>query len=641
MNKRVNPVLLLLLITLFIFHSSFAEILFKHCGGKADLGGTEKFGSIPYSCIRDHRFEREEHAWDFRGSHIENTEFTSCTFRDTAERTQSYDKANWDRVTFRNCHFLAGPSTSSPQAPSPIKFKNTRLQNVLFVNCSFGEGVDFFFENFAINRVTFRHSRFAGRLITQNGEITELTFDTCTFGGRLVRSSKTVRHRGDILFSHVKLNKVTITDSHGNANAIFISHAEVSDLLIRRSILGLIHCNKNEVNEAKEVVEYESSPTCNARDHRQGRCDIIRPVSLTYTIIQNSSFTVGFNCSRAYIQNLFVENTKIQEAFDLSYSHVERLSLGHVNPLKNGTESLLTLEGADIVDGQRIVRVNLSRVVFTDAVIADYLQLIGTEWTDSRVNVSHTVFGVNQIGLQCCSEFCLPRDCRCNTTEIDDDPTCPSIPAEVAFRSNDGMCFPATSRVLLANGETIPMDELRIGVLAGAPNLTGLSNLGRVFFFGHHAPHVVASFIQVNLAHGGLKRKNGTLRLSAGHFLILANGTFRAARDLKRGDELRTVNNTAVVTSIEYVRDVGLYSPVTTTGTMVVDDVFVSCFTEAINERSAMALLAPTRWIFVFGGRTGKYLMNRANWLHERSAAHWGTRLEQLGTMVQHLTGQL
>lgn len=633
MSKRVFAILFLILAN--FIQNCFTEILFKHCGGKADLGGTEKVGSIPFSCIRDHHFEGEEHAWDFRGSHIENTEFSSCTIRDTTKVRQRYDRADWDHVTFRDSHFLAGPSTSSPQKPSPIEFKNTRFQNVLFINCSFGEGVDLIFESFAINRLTFRHCRFAGQLFARNGEITELKFDMCTFGGRLVRSPKITRHRGDVLFSHVKLNKLTVTDSHGNANAIFISHSEVSDLLIRRSILGLVQCNENDVGDADDVVEDEPSSTCNARDHRLGRCDVNRPVSLEYTIIQNSSFTVGLHFSRAHIQNFFVKDTKIHGTFDLSYSSIKRLTLENVTPLENSTKSVLSLEGADVIDGQHIIAVNLSKVIFTDAVIANKLQLLGTNWTDSRVEVSHSVFGINRIGSKCCSEFCISRGCKCNVTEVDNDKGCPAIPAEVAFRSSDGMCFPATSRMLLANGETVRMDELQIGALAGAPSPMQKSNLGRVFFFGHRAPHVLGLFVQVKSAYCDAKAKNSTLRLSAGHFLILADGTFRAARDLRRGDMLQTANNTAVVTDVTYVNDVGLYAPVTTSGSIIVDDILVSCFTDAINERSAMALLAPPRWFFIFGGQLGTTMIKRATWLHEHSVAHWGARLERFGKFLQ------
>lgn len=619
---------------LLLFAVTSGELLFKHCDGPIDLGGHERVGNIQNACILNHEFRDMEHAWVLRGSHVERTNFTRCTFRDTSRVTQNFDTVNWKQVIFRDCHFLAGvegEKSTSPNvaATSEIQFRNTTLQDVTFVNCSFGQGIDLLFRYFAFRRVSFKGCWFAGRIIAQNGDITHLSFHKCRFGDRVARYPDAIakRQRGDMLFSKVRLNSVEVADCSGDANAIFISNAEVSDLQIRRTTLGLMRCHRDD------DVQHQ----CSAKEDRQGRCKVERPVALTHMIIQNSTLTDGLYCPRARMRAFLAIQVRVGGAIDLGYSHMAHTMLRDVASVP-GMRTNVSLEGADVVDSGELCDLNVTRVTLSRAVLADGLEMKGQpDWADTRIILNGTVFGVPRVETTCCDAFCGPRGCFCNATkDALADANCPPAGRDTALKEHgdkDNSCFPAQARLLLAGGNEARMDAVRLGDVAGArvcEGNSGATDLGAVFFFGHKAPRQTAHYLAIQVAP-----RNRTLRVSRGHFVYLANGTLRAASGLQPGTELLTVDGIGVVTRVRTIRDVGIFAPITTSGTVVVDGVFLSCFTNALAHSAAMALLAPPRGLFVLGGSAGRTLVARATWLHQRSAAHWGTRIESAAAFAQ------
>lgn len=141
-------------------------------------------------------------------------------------------------------------------------------------------------------------------------------------------------------------------------------------------------------------------------------------------------------------------------------------------------------------------------------------------------------------------------------------------------------CFPASASVDSTRG-TIPMDQLKVGDLVHA----GDGKLTRILAFTHREPTHVGEFLRLHVG-------KHALTLSADHQV----NPSRVASSMKVTEELRLGSgNQARITKIEGVMDVGLYSPQTATGTIVVDGVQVLTYTGALRFSGAHAALAVLR----------------------------------------------
>lgn len=157
---------------------------------------------------------------------------------------------------------------------------------------------------------------------------------------------------------------------------------------------------------------------------------------------------------------------------------------------------------------------------------------------------------------------------------------------------NPTSCFPAASTVRLASGVTVTLSKLLVGDLVESePGI-----FSPVFFFSHRDPSTFSTHISLTLAN------NVTLTLSPGHFLpVYDDSSLMAARNVRVGQKLRTVSGWSDVIEVRRVIARGLYNPHTLTGTIVVDDVVVSVYTEAVVASVATTLLVPLRALFRAG----------------------------------------
>jgi len=128
-------------------------------------------------------------------------------------------------------------------------------------------------------------------------------------------------------------------------------------------------------------------------------------------------------------------------------------------------------------------------------------------------------------------------------------------------------------------------------------------------------------------------RRNRTCRLFPGHLIYAGNHTAAAhlhtthlqpvfAGQLQTGSDVivNTGGNVgrATVVAMRWSHDSsGVYAPITERGTIVVDDVIVSCYAEFSSHVTAHACLAPLRYA---------YYVSR--WLFQQSAAHADAHLD-------------
>ncbi|KAK5977478.1 Warthog protein 1 [Trichostrongylus colubriformis] len=140
-------------------------------------------------------------------------------------------------------------------------------------------------------------------------------------------------------------------------------------------------------------------------------------------------------------------------------------------------------------------------------------------------------------------------------------------------------CFTGDTTVETPSGMK-RMDELKIGdlVLTAEMNSTVFTP---VTSFLHRLPDTVASFIK-------LETDNEELKLTPQHFIykvdchdIDYNVDMRYAEELKAGDCLYQTRDSAlhkvVIRTVSVVRERGVYAPMTTSGDLLANNIYVSC----------------------------------------------------------------
>uniref|UniRef100_A0A7S2ZS30 Peptidase S1 domain-containing protein n=1 Tax=Rhodosorus marinus TaxID=101924 RepID=A0A7S2ZS30_9RHOD len=156
-----------------------------------------------------------------------------------------------------------------------------------------------------------------------------------------------------------------------------------------------------------------------------------------------------------------------------------------------------------------------------------------------------------------------------------------------------GSCFPGDARVVLESGLEKKMSDL----LEGDRVLAANGKYSDIIGFTHKMAQVQSEF--VNVVAG-----KESLRLTPEHYVpVGVNGlVLVAAKSLAVGDIVTLGNQTTVrVSSIDRTRASGLYNPETLDGTIVVDGVLASTYTQHVNPHIARLLLAVPRIVYRLG----------------------------------------
>lgn len=169
---------------------------------------------------------------------------------------------------------------------------------------------------------------------------------------------------------------------------------------------------------------------------------------------------------------------------------------------------------------------------------------------------------------------------------------------DASAEKGERSCFPGSAIVQLIDGQKVRIDSLRLGdqVLAAG------GKYSRVFMFSHSEDDgSFRPFVSLTTVSGRV------LTLSPGHYVPVRNNRkFSRADNVSIGDVLTISNGLFdIVTGMSRVRARGLYNPHTYAGTIVVDDMVVSCYTAEIYPAAAHSLLSPLR---MFSRLTGAVL---------------------------------
>lgn len=164
-----------------------------------------------------------------------------------------------------------------------------------------------------------------------------------------------------------------------------------------------------------------------------------------------------------------------------------------------------------------------------------------------------------------------------------------------------GGCFSADSTVRTSTGARRKLSELQIGESILAYDVVESRLVySDVIMFLDWDPEQNREFLHLELASGK------TLTVTPTHLLLIAASNASRtiyAEQLQVGDRLlvRDSNELVVKDVVVRVRPVlrkGVFAPLTTTGTVVVDDVVASCYAVVDSQRIAHWAFAPVRLIF-------------------------------------------
>lgn len=130
-------------------------------------------------------------------------------------------------------------------------------------------------------------------------------------------------------------------------------------------------------------------------------------------------------------------------------------------------------------------------------------------------------------------------------------------------------CFPGDSTCLVEGRGDVAMKDIKLGDRI----MVESGKYEPVYSFGHHAPHVMAEYVQLITASTML------LELSTDHMVFVDGGRSVPASHVKAGDKLELASGLFDdVHSVKSVVRKGAYAPFTASGSVVVNGVKASSF---------------------------------------------------------------
>lgn len=158
--------------------------------------------------------------------------------------------------------------------------------------------------------------------------------------------------------------------------------------------------------------------------------------------------------------------------------------------------------------------------------------------------------------------------------------------------SDDDVCFPGSVTVKLSDGSSKKMGDIIVGDIVQVAHPSSsvkdmdMYTFSPVLGFSHRLPDVIYNhFVTISASDGS------SITLTSGHYMYAPD--LKRARDVRTGDVLP--GDRIVVDVVHGVEDKGLFNPHTETGTIVVNGMVSSCYTESVDVRTAHALLVPVR----------------------------------------------
>ena len=160
-------------------------------------------------------------------------------------------------------------------------------------------------------------------------------------------------------------------------------------------------------------------------------------------------------------------------------------------------------------------------------------------------------------------------------------------------------CFPGQSLVQTKDGSKKSLANLNIGDDVLVMNKDNQLIYEPIIEFIHMKRTGFYEFLSIQI-------KNTSLYISANHLIFLANGSAVFAGQLRREDRIKYYDqNQLISTEIESIyltNEEGYYAPLTSSGTIIIDNVLVSNYATISDHYLAHSVMQIYRWwIYLFG----------------------------------------
>ncbi|KAG8432260.1 hypothetical protein GDO86_016775 [Hymenochirus boettgeri] len=187
-----------------------------------------------------------------------------------------------------------------------------------------------------------------------------------------------------------------------------------------------------------------------------------------------------------------------------------------------------------------------------------------------------------------------------------------SVKSEHSAAAKTGGCFPAAALATLESGERIPVSQLRPGLRVLAMDSNGQATYSHFLNFLDHSP--LEEYLFQVIETRDPQRK---LLLTPSHLILVSDNFTTPASDFHAAFASSVTTGQYVlvsgmlglmpakVISVTTQIDYGAYAPLTQHGTLVVDDVVVSCFALVQKQRLAQLVYWPLRVLYSLGLLTG------------------------------------
>ncbi|XP_022616781.1 tiggy-winkle hedgehog protein-like [Seriola dumerili] len=206
-----------------------------------------------------------------------------------------------------------------------------------------------------------------------------------------------------------------------------------------------------------------------------------------------------------------------------------------------------------------------------------------------------------------------------------------SVKAENSVAAKAGGCFPGSSRVILEDGGTKPLRELQAGDKVLAADRQGNLVLSDFLMFMDRDRKTVREFHVLETEE---PRRRLTLTPAHLVFVMNNNRTDGSAvwpvftSTIKPGQQLLVVGSErpdllipARVTRVHLEQHEGSYAPVTSHGTIIVDQVLASCYAVVGDHDLAHWVFAPVRLWCSFASLVG--MLTELSGVHQPDGVHW------------------
>ncbi|CAK6974261.1 tiggy-winkle hedgehog protein [Scomber scombrus] len=206
-----------------------------------------------------------------------------------------------------------------------------------------------------------------------------------------------------------------------------------------------------------------------------------------------------------------------------------------------------------------------------------------------------------------------------------------SVKAENSVAAKSGGCFPGSAMVILADGRIKPLKELQVGDRVLAADQQGNLLASDFLMFMDQDRQIKRQFHVLVTEEPHRK-----LTLTPAHLVFVLNnnstdrGDTRAvfASNVKPGQRLLVVGNDrpghlipSTVRQVYVEQHEGSYAPVTSHGTIIVDQVLASCYAVIEDHQLAHWVFAPVRLWRYFSSLVG--MVKELSSVHQADGVHW------------------